>query len=315
MKSSLFEEKATKEAKEKKFEDSSFIIFLKGMLMGSADIIPGVSGGTMALITGIYERLIHAIKGINLKFIPYLIKGEKEKAIENLKSIDFQLLLPLGLGILVAFFTLARLILYLMEYHTALVFGFFFGLILASASVVYKYIEKIDLWCVLSALAGFVGVVLLIGLKEVGENHTLPVIFFSGMVAICAMILPGISGSLILLTLNQYYYMLSALRNVRNQLVEILVFVFGAILGLAAFSRVLDYLLRTHRSGTMAFLFGLMLGALRRPAEEIGSEIKGSYFSLDFTFVLISLALGVFAVFFVELKTKDLKKNERKSVG
>ena len=288
--------------------DTPFVLFLKGILMGSADIVPGVSGGTMALITGIYQRLIHAIKGIDLKFIPYLLKGEREKAAENFRAIDFQLLVPLMLGILLAFLTLAQVILFFMEDYRALVFAFFFGLILASAGIVYKYIEKIDRGCVLSAIGGFVFVVLVIGLKELGENHSLPVLFFSGMIAICAMILPGISGSLIMVILNQYEYMLDALKNFRESLVEILVFVVGAVLGLALFSRLLDYLLRTHKSVTMAFLFGLMLGALRKPMEEIGGEVGTSFVSVEFAGVIVAAVVGVCAVLMVELKAKNMEE-------
>jgi len=288
--------------------DTPFSLFLKGILMGSADIVPGVSGGTMALITGIYQRLIHAIKGIDLKFIPYFLQGERKKAKENFKAIDFQLLVPLGLGILLAFLTLARVIRYLMDDHRALVFAFFFGLILASAGIVYKYIEKIDIRNVLSALAGFVFVVLVIGLKELGENHSLPVIFLAGMVAIIAMILPGISGSLIMVILNQYEYMLDALRNFREHILDILVFMVGAVLGLAAFSRLLDYLLREHKSVTMAFLFGLMLGALRKPMEEIGGEVGTSFASMDFAGVVIAAVVGFAAVLLVELQAKKLEE-------
>ncbi len=285
------------------------VIFAKGMLMGSADIVPGVSGGTMALITGIYERLIHAIKGVDLMFIPHFLKGDTQKAKENFWSMDFPFIIPLALGVLVAVLTLAQVILFAMEEQRAVVFAFFFGLILSSAHIVYKYIEKIDWQCVVSAIVGLVFVVVIIGLDEISENHSLPMLFFSGMLAICAMILPGISGSLILVIIGQYEYMIEALKGF--SVVEIIVFVTGAALGLAAFSRLLDYLLKNHHALTMSFLFGLMLGALRKPMEEVGAGIDGNFQSLTFAAAILAAIIGFAAVFYVEklaAKTEAVKE-------
>jgi putative membrane protein len=246
------------------------VIFLKGLLMGMADIIPGVSGGTMALITGIYERLIHGIRSIDFKFVTLAIRGDLKGARGNLRSIDYPLFAPLLLGILVAFIILARIIDYLLDHQTGPTYGFFLGLILASAIFVYEYIERVDLKNIASGVAGFVLVFLIVGIEQLEGNHSTPLIFLAGVIAICAMILPGISGSLILLIIGQYDHMLDAFND--RDLATIGTFAIGAAIGIILFSRFLDHMIQNYRSMTMAFLFGLMLGALRVPVEKVGGD-------------------------------------------
>jgi len=244
----------------------AFLIFLRGLFMGTADVIPGVSGGTIALITGIYERLIHAISRIDFKFLLYLVEGKFKKFKENaVKEIDLELFIPLLLGIGLAILTMSKVISYLLATYPALTYAFFFGLILSSAFFVYKHVGGLNVKNVAFLLVGFVFAIIFVGLNPIQANHTLPVIFFSGMVAICAMILPGISGAFILLLLNQYEYMINVLNNM--QFTEIIVFCFGALIGILSFSRALDYMLNHHKSITMSFLVGLMIGTLRLPYE------------------------------------------------
>lgn len=284
---------------------AALVLFLKGLLMGMADIIPGVSGGTMALITGIYERLIHAIRNIDLKFAYHFVKGDMKSAKENFLSIDFKFLIPLGLGIATAVIVLAQIMGYLLEEHTAATYAFFFGLIIASTGIVSKYVEKIDHKHIISGFIGFLFVFLIIGVDELGENHSPIMIFFSGAIAICAMILPGISGSLILLIMGQYHYMLDVLNE--RKFKEIIIFLAGAVVGLMAFSRLLDYMIKNHKSMTMAFLFGLMLGALRLPAEKIGSSTDMAL-TLDFGFIILSAVVGFIMVAVIELKSRDIQE-------
>ena len=167
-------------------------IFLKGLFMGSADIVPGVSGGTIALITGIYERLVHAISSINFTFIKPLLKGDftgfKEKLFEE---IDFELFIPLILGIGLAVLTLAHVISYLLEEQTAYTFSFFLGLILASSYILYTQLDEINIKILIVTAIGIVLSYIFVGLNPIAANHSLPVIFISGLIAICAMILPG----------------------------------------------------------------------------------------------------------------------------
>ena len=275
------------------------LIFLKGLFMGSADIVPGVSGGTIALITGIYERLISAISSIRFSFLKPLLKGNftdfKEKLIEE---IDFELFIPLLLGIGIAFIILAKVINYLLDTQTAYTFSFFLGLILASAYILYTKLENFNIKLIIISVIGIILSYIFVGLNPIATNHSLVVIFISGLIAICAMILPGISGSFLLLLLGQYQYMLNAL-NSRN-LIEILVFGIGALIGILGFSKLLNYLLERYESATMAFLIGIMVGTLRLPIMKITATIQGSWIPC------IILALIAFALIIVlEKKFKN----------
>ena len=269
--------------------------------MGSADIVPGVSGGTIALITGIYERLIYAISSIRFSFLKPLLKANfsdfKEKLFEE---IDFELFIPLILGIGIAFITLAKVISYLLDTQTAYTFSFFLGLILASAYILYTKLENFNFNLIIMSLIGIILSYIFVGLNPIATNHSLIVIFISGLIAICAMILPGISGSFLLLLLGQYQYMLNAL-NSRN-LVEIFVFGIGAVIGILGFSKLLNYLLERYESSTMAFLIGIMLGTLRLPVMKISATIQGSWIPC------IILALIAFALIIV--LEKKFKKEE-----
>ena len=254
----------------------SIIIFLKGLFMGSADIIPGVSGGTIALITGIYERLVHAISSINFTFMKPLLKGDFSGFKERLLyEIDFELFIPLLLGIAVAFLSLAKLISYLLVAQTANIFAFFLGLFLASAYILYTKLDGLNFKLIVTTVIGIVLSYIFVGLNPIAANHSLIVIFFSGIIAICAMILPGISGSFLLLLLGQYQYMLNCLSNLK--ITEMIVFIVGAVIGILGFSKVLNYLLENHESITMAFLIGIMIGTLRLPVDKITTSISGSW--------------------------------------
>lgn len=244
----------------------SLKIFLKGLVMGGADVIPGVSGGTMALITGIYERLINGIKGLT-DFVKPLSKGNFKQAAKEIRKIDFALFIPLGAGIAIAFLIGSFIIPWLMDNYPAYIYAFFFGLILASIKIVHKQInhaKKID-W--LSGLIGFLFAFWIVGLEALKTTPSHLFIFLCGIIAITAMLLPGISGSFMLLMLGQYKFMLEALKGIK--IGYLLSFLIGAIISLIAFSRVLAYLLKKHHSKTMTFLVGLMLGALRLPFENI----------------------------------------------
>ena len=236
--------------------------------MGSADIVPGVSGGTIALITGIYGHLVESISKINFGFLKPLFKGDfggfKDKLLEE---IDFKFFIPLVLGIGVAFLTLAKVVTYCMDVHTALTFSFFFGLIIASAVILFKKIKKITFKHVVFTIIGLILTYIFVSLNPIAANHSLPVIFVSGLIAICAMILPGISGSFLLLLLGQYEHMLNAIHQLN--FTELIVFIIGAVIGILGFSKILNFLLKNHEEVTMAFLIGVMLGSLKVPAVEI----------------------------------------------
>lgn len=258
--------------------------------MGIADIIPGISGGTIALITGIYERLVHSISEIDFKFVTYFLKGDFDEAKKNIREIDFELFIPLISGISLAIFLMSQIIYFLLQHLTALTYAFFFGLIFASAVLLYKKGDGISIKNILFSFIGFIFAFLFVGFGALQIGHSLPIIFISGALALCAMILPGISGAFILLVLNQYEYMLFVLKNLR--FLEIFTFCFGALIGILCFSRILDYALKKHENLIISFLIGLMLGALRLPYQNIVSTMD------SILPVLISAMLG-FSIIFI----------------
>ena len=277
----------------------AFLIFIRGLLMGSADIVPGVSGGTIALITGIYVHLVEAISKISFKFLKPLFKGNLRGFWhEFLEEIDFKFFIPLVLGIGVAFLTLAKVVTYCMDFHTALTYSFFLGLIIASAVILFKKIEKINVKHFIFLIIGFILTYIFVSINPIATNHSLIVIFFSGMIAICAMILPGISGSFLLLLLGQYKFMLTALHQL--QIKEIIVFVIGALIGILGFSKILNFLLKNHEEVTMATLIGVMLGSLKVPSVEIINSV-----SVNFSGLIPCLVVAIIAfVLIIILETR-----------
>lgn len=267
--------------------------------MGSADIIPGVSGGTIALITGIYERFIFALKSINLTFLYYLFlsindKRNLKKTKDSFFSIDFVFLIPLVAGIALAFLTLANLIGFFLDVIPTQTFAFFFGLILASAFLVY-YNHK-SLFHLSSAVFIIVGGIIgftVVGLESIYLEHSLIIIFLSGIISLCAMILPGLSGAFILLVLGQYTFLLNVLRELTRLEFSNIGYVFaygiGGVIGLLGFSRVLSYLFLRYKAATIAFITGLMIGALRKPGEDILAYPETLLFS--FSAIIIGVLL------------------------
>jgi putative membrane protein len=235
------------------------LLYLKGFMMGSADVVPGVSGGTVAFVVGIYETLIDAINAVNLKFVRRLARLQWRAAFAD---FPWHFLLILGLGIGTAILTMAHVLSWALEHHQTLVWGFFFGLIVASTVLVLKRVRRWTLSTV-AVLIGFtIGMVLLVGLTPHEMPHTPIFLFFSGALAICAMILPGISGAFILVLLGQYHYVLEAVVN-RDWLTLLLVGA-GCAVGLLLFARVLKWLFSRYHDLTVAALIGLMIGSLRK---------------------------------------------------
>lgn len=265
--------------------------------MGVSDVMPGVSGGTMALITGIYQRLVHAISEIDLRFIPQLLKGDLKKSKKTFLKIDFSLFIPLVLGIGLAVFSMAHVIEYLLASYTGATYSFFFGLILASALIIFNEVKGFTVKDISLAVLGFVLSFLLAGLTSssgLGIGNSLPVIFLSGLIAICAMILPGISGAFLLLLFGQYEFIISAIKDFN--LLVIIIFSIGALIGILSFSKVLNKLLENYKVPTIYFLIGLMLGALRLPYGEIYLAEESIWM------ILIPMVLGFSLVVILERK-------------
>lgn len=227
--------------------------------MGAADVVPGVSGGTIAFITGIYEELINSIKSINLNALKLILSG---KITNFWKAINGTFLLSVLLGIGISVFSLAKGLKYLLDNHPVLVWSFFFGLIVASAVYVAGTIKK---WNVITVAAGIAGIIIayfITIITPAEANTTTLFIFISGAIAICAMILPGISGSFILVLLGMYKFILDAVGNL--QIAVILTFLVGAAIGIVAFSNILSWLLKKYHNPTIAVLAGFMVGSLNK---------------------------------------------------
>jgi putative membrane protein len=234
-------------------------LFLKGMGMGAADVVPGVSGGTIAFITGIYEELIGSIKNIHINLFKIWAQ-EGFKAFWKAANGNF--LMVLFAGIAVSILSLASLIKFLLENYEVLVWAFFFGLILASALVIGRQIGKWTAGTIASLLiGGAIGFAITV-LAPATTPETNVFVFFSGAIAICAMILPGISGSFLLLLMGKYTYIITGL--IERNMQVILFFGAGAIVGLLSFSRVLSWMFKRHYLLTISFLTGIMIGSLNK---------------------------------------------------
>ena len=235
------------------------IISLKGMAMGAADVVPGVSGGTIAFISGIYEELIDSINKVNLKSLK-LLKDEGLKAFWKEVNANFLLALLIGIGISVVSF--AKLIRHLLENHPILIWSFFFGLVLASIIYVAKKISRWYAGTVFMLLAGCLIAYFITTLSPQEAVVTYPFVFLSGALAICAMILPGISGSFILLLLGMYKPVLDAIHFKDFGLIAVLMA--GAVVGLLSFSRLLKWLFDHYENLTLAVLTGFIIGSLNK---------------------------------------------------
>lgn len=235
------------------------VLVVKGMGMGAADVVPGVSGGTIAFITGIYEELINSIKSINLKALKLLFSL---KLVEFWKTINGTFLLCVLLGIGISVFSLAKGLQYLLENHPVLVWSFFFGLIVASAIYVAKSIKNWNPSTIIAGIAGIIVAYFITVITPAEANTSTWFIFISGAIAICAMILPGISGSFILVLLGMYKFILDAVGDL--QIAVILTFMLGAAIGIIAFSNVLSWLLKKFHNQTIAVLAGFMVGSLNK---------------------------------------------------
>ena len=232
---------------------------LKGMAMGAADIIPGVSGGTIAFISGIYEELIETINNVNFE----AIKKLKNNGIKGFwEHINGNFLIALLTGIAISIISLAKVITHLLETHSQLLWGFFFGLIVASVYIVGKQVNKWDINNIISLIIGSSIAFYITILNPMQNPDALWFVFLSGSIAICAMILPGISGSFILLLLGSYEFILVAIKDFKLDVITI--FGVGCITGLLAFSKLLNWLFKKYHDITIALLTGFLIGSLNK---------------------------------------------------
>ena len=235
------------------------ILFLKGMAMGISDLIPGISGGTIALLLGIYEKFIQSLKSINYSTLIYLLKLDFKKLNDQL---NFNFILPVFVGILISIFLFSSLISYLLINHKILLFSFFFGLIFFSSLKLIASLKPNSLFDFSLIFSGLILGLSLLFIGQLSLSDSIISVFFSGFIAISAMLLPGISGSYILLILGKYQFMLDSISSLLWT--NILVFAFGAFFGILSFSKIIFWLLNKYYKSTILFLSGIMLGALNK---------------------------------------------------
>jgi putative membrane protein len=227
--------------------------------MGAADAVPGVSGGTIAFMTGIYEELIFSLKQCSGSAIKVLLKSGIKATWQH---INGSFLLALFSGIVISILTLSRVVLYLLVNHPILLWSFFFGLILAAVWSVVRHIEKWEIGIIATFLIGTVSAFFITTISPTTIETSPFIVFLSGMIAICAMILPGISGSFILLLLGMYAPMLMAVKEL--QFMTLFIFAGGCATGLLSFSHVLSWMFKHYKTMTLALLGGFMLGSLNK---------------------------------------------------
>jgi putative membrane protein len=235
------------------------IISFKGLAMGAADAVPGVSGGTIAFISGIYEELIATISNVNISLFKTLFKNGIKVF---WKQLNGNFILALLIGIVISFVSFMRLAKYLIEFHPILIWSFFFGLIVASIFFVGKQITKWNTATIAALIIGTIAAYYITTLPSLTDNESSLFLFIAGGIAICAMILPGISGSFILVILGAYKTLSDAIHDFDFK--KLALFVFGALVGLLSFSRILKWLFKHYHNITLAILTGFILGSLNK---------------------------------------------------
>ncbi len=301
-------------------------VYLKGTAMGAADTIPGVSGGTIALITGIYERFVRALTRLDpriLRHVPRLHRAEgRRDLLADLREMDFFFLVALGLGVVTSVVTLSRVMHLALETARAPTFAFFLGLIAASAVVLYGELNLESAGQAVAGLGGFGLAFLLSGAAAEGLlGNGLPVIFAVGAVAVTAMVLPGISGSFILILLGQYYYLTGVLGefvdgviavvtggaagNLPSLATVVVTFVAGAVVGLVSVAHLIRWALDAYRTATLVFLVSLMVGSLRLPVVEVTTNVD-AWTPAAAGLITLAVVVGAGAVLLLDYYTADL---------
>jgi len=295
------------------------VLFFKGIAMGAANVIPGVSGGTIALITGIFERLIDAIKSFNLEAVKLLFAGKfKELA----AYIDLWFLVAVFAGIGTAIISLAQLFEFLFLNYPVYIWSFFFGLVLASVYFVGKTITKWNLSVVISFVLGTAIAVAISVMTPATENDNFFYLILCGVIAICSMILPGLSGSFVLILMGNYHLVMIAAVNSMRLSVLIPVAI-GAAVGLIAFSHFLSWVLKKFHNQTLAILTGFVLGSvgILWPWKEaikqtfgVKEKIIGYHWSIpqmdkSFVIALVFIILGIATIWITEYLSKEKEKS------
>ena len=280
-------------------------LFLKGVFMGIADAMPGISGGTIALLVGIYEELIKSISELQISLFSEL----KNNGFNSFwKKLNGNFLLVLSLGIGISLISFVKISAFLLEKYPLFIWSFFLGLIFATIYVIYKMINQ---WSIINFFFLIISIIISVLFSLYNSSFlisetteiSLLYILISGIIASSAMILPGISGSLILVILGVYAYLIKSLDNL--EFIVIFTFVLGAIIGLLGFSRILKYLFNNQRDVTYTFMLGLVIGSILTvwfEMESVSTELSKLNLLLSVSLVI----LGFIIVFLLE-KTKNIK--------
>lgn len=304
-----------------KFKES-LALFFKGLGMGAANVIPGVSGGTIALITGIFERLIHAIKSFNFKALKLLFKGHFA---DFAKQVDLYFLISVFLGVGVAIISVAKLFQYLFENYPIYIWSFFLGLVLISVLFVCKEISKFNFLNICLFIVGTVGAILISLLTPASENDSTIYLFICGIIAACSMILPGLSGSFVLILLGNYQLiMIDAVSDFNLKILTPVVI--GAVVGILGFSHLLSWVFKKYRDQTISMLVGFVLGSAMilwpwktQIFTEFGNKIElvgynwffpeiNSEFYFAIAFILLG-ALSILVMESIAIKLKNKNTN------
>lgn len=279
------------------------ILFFKGVFMGIADAMPGISGGTIALLVGIYEELVNTISRLNLR----IISEFKIRDFNSFwKKINGNFLITLILGISISLISFVKVSASLLENYPLFVWSFFLGLIFATIYVIFKLINK---WYLTNFIILFFCIFFSVYISsftvDVTNEISLIYIFMSGIIASSAMILPGISGSLVLVILGVYTYMIKSLDNL--ELVVIFTFIFGSLIGLLSFSKILKYLFKNYRDLTYTIMLGLVIGSIEK-AWPWNKELAVEISNLNMFF---SISLVIFGLIIVLLVERSKKQNDK----
>lgn len=251
-----------------------FKLALKGFCMGVADVIPGVSGGTIAFLLGIYEELIQSIKSFDFNFISLIVRLRFKEAFSK---VQWKFLAVLFSGIVCAILSLAKLMSWLLVNKPVLINGFFFGLILATVPLIGKIMKSWSIGKCVAVIVSSIVMFWIVSLVPAQTPNTPLMIFLSGALAISAMILPGISGSFILVILGKYHFILEAIN--QRDLISIGIFIAGIVVGIVSFVRLLSWLFQKYHDITVSILTGIVIGSLNKiwPWKETISFIKSSH--------------------------------------
>ena len=294
------------------------IYLLKGMAVGLANIIPGVSGGTIALITGIFERLINSIKSFGIGTLKLFLRGKFK---EFAKVTDLYFLVTLFGGVITAIVLLAKIFDFLFTQYPVYIWSFFFGLILASVYFVGNTVEKWKPTVILSFILGTIIAIMFTFLTPATQNDNFFYLILCGVVAVCSMILPGLSGSFVLILMGNYR--LVAIDAINNRDLDILLpVIIGAIGGLVAFSHLLSWVFSKYKDQTIAILTGFILGSLgiiwpwKTPINEIfGDKVKVigyDYFwpdlNMEFLIAIVIILIGIISIWIMEKSARDIEQ-------